>query len=71
MTNRALTAPELKRYTCCERWRLLSFVVQNTLDVGSSFLEDYMNSTDFPVNLEPLDLVDPFQTRMSCYWKDK
>lgn len=37
VTNRALTAPELKHYTGCERWRLLSFVVQNTLNVRSSF----------------------------------
>lgn len=26
--HEALTAPDLKRYTCCETWRLLAFVVQ-------------------------------------------
>lgn len=36
--HQALTAPQLKQYTCCETRRLLSFVVQNTLNVGSSYL---------------------------------
>lgn len=54
--RQALTAPELKCYTCCEAWRLLSFCGANTLNFGSSYLGEIYQLFRFPSSIWGLSI---------------